>query len=121
MSSTDSNNATEGNNLLRHGDPSNALEKAVGQANDTLRAWSTGMRFDIDPASKRIVISIIDSKTDKVLRTVPTDAVIRAAKMIVQLQAQSIDTTEESRVGKECGGTCKSRWSPAHKKKKKKQ
>src|SRR3546814_11867274 len=67
MSSTDSNNATEGNNLLRHGDPSNALEKAVGQANDNLRAWSTGMRFDTDPASKRIGLSSTASTTGQVI------------------------------------------------------
>jgi flagellar protein FlaG len=50
------------------------------------------MRFDIDEDAQRVVVSIVDSATGEVLRTVPTDAVLRVAKMIVQLQGKSIDT-----------------------------
>jgi flagellar protein FlaG len=57
-----------------------------------MKAWATGMRFDMDPEAQRVVVSIIDSETGEVLRTVPTDAVIRVAKMIVQLQGRSVDT-----------------------------
>ena len=69
-----------------------ALEKTIASANDSLEAWSTGMRFDVDSASGRIVVSITDGRTGEVLRTVPTDAVLRAAKMIMQIQEKSIDT-----------------------------
>lgn len=68
------------------------LAKALKLVNSSLRAWSTGMRFDIDPEARRVVVSIVDSETGDVLRTVPTDAVIRVAKMIVQLQGKSINT-----------------------------
>lgn len=91
-SSTDPNNATQGSNTSNAGNPSNGLEKAVKLVNDNMRAWSTGMRFDIDPGSQRVVISITDSKTGEVLRTIPTDAVLRVAKMIVQLQEKPINT-----------------------------
>ena len=57
-----------------------------------MQAWSTGMRFDVDDDAQRVVVSIIDSATGEVLRTVPSDAVIRVAKMIVQLQGKGIDT-----------------------------
>jgi flagellar protein FlaG len=73
------------------GNPPTPLEKAIALANNSLHAWSTGMRFDIDPASGRTVISITDSQTGEVLRTVPTDAVLRVAKMIVQMQEKSVD------------------------------
>jgi flagellar protein FlaG len=73
------------------GTPPTPLEKAIALANNSLHAWSTGMRFDIDPASGRTVISITDSQTGEVLRTVPTDAVLRVAKMIVQMQEKSVD------------------------------
>lgn len=69
-----------------------SLDKALEKVNDNMKAWSTGMRFDVDPEAERIVVSIIDSATGEVLRTVPSDAVIRVAKMIVQLQGKSIDT-----------------------------
>lgn len=68
------------------------LEKTLEQLNESMQAWSTGMRFDIDEDAQRVVVSIVDSTTGEVLRTVPSDAVIRIAKMIVQLQGGAIDT-----------------------------
>ncbi|UYO94986.1 flagellar protein FlaG [Pollutimonas sp. M17] len=68
------------------------LAKALDMVNNNMKAWSTGMRFDVDPEAQRVVVSIIDTETGDVLRTVPTDAVIRVAKMIVQLQGRSVDT-----------------------------
>ncbi|TFL13924.1 flagellar protein FlaG [Pusillimonas caeni] len=70
----------------------NALEQALEDVNSSLRAWSTGMRFDVDPEAQRVVVSLIDNETGEVLRTVPSDAVIRIAKMIVQLQGQVVST-----------------------------
>ncbi len=93
----DSGNATTGtraepNNLSNLGDTKSSLDKAIDMVNDSMKAWATGMRFDVDPEAQRVVVSIIDSETGDVLRTVPSDAVIRVAKMIVQLQGTSIDT-----------------------------
>lgn len=68
------------------------LEKTLEQLNSSMQAWATGMRFDVDDDAQRIVVSIVDSATGEVLRTVPSEAVIRVAKMIVQLQGGAIDT-----------------------------
>lgn len=68
------------------------IDLALEKVNDSMKAWSTGMRFEVNPEAKRVVVSIIDSATGEVLRTVPSDAVIRVAKMIVQLQGTLIDT-----------------------------
>lgn len=68
------------------------LEKALEDVNNNMRAWATGMRFDVDPEAQRVVVSIIDSATGETLRTVPSDAVIRVAKMIVQLQGKVVNT-----------------------------
>ncbi|UHL65285.1 flagellar protein FlaG [Paralcaligenes sp. KSB-10] len=88
-----SNTATAGKSQPgTNGQAMDPLEKALKLVNSNLQAWSTGMRFDIDPDSKRIVVSIIDNATGTVLRTVPSDAVIRVAKMISQLQGTGIDT-----------------------------
>lgn len=70
-----------------------SLEKALESLNDSMKAWATGMRFDMDDEAQRLVVSIIDSETGDVIRTVPSDAVIRVAKMIVQLQGSMVDTT----------------------------
>lgn len=77
----------------QEGAPGKPIEQALEDVNNSLKAWSTGMRFDIDPDAQRVVVSIVDSESGEVLRTVPSDAVIRIAKMIVQLQGQSVSTS----------------------------
>lgn len=72
--------------------PKSSLEKALDSINESLKAWSTGMRFEMDQDAHRLVISIVDNDTGKVLRTIPSDAVLRIAKMIVQLQGAGVDT-----------------------------
>src|SRR3546814_11590473 len=54
------------------------------------------------------------------------EAALRAGCAIEAIHAYSLihdalpcmDRSEDSRVGKECGSTCRSRWSPSHYKKK---
>ncbi len=72
--------------------PKSSLEKALESVNESLKAWSTGMRFEMDEDAQRLVISIVDSGTGEVLRTIPSEAVLRVAKMIVQLQGSGVDT-----------------------------
>ncbi|RTZ47572.1 flagellar protein FlaG [Candidimonas sp. SYP-B2681] len=88
----DSGTATSNKSGGAQPDGSDSLDKALEAINKNMGAWSTGMRFDIDEDAQRVVVSIIDSETGEILRTVPSDAVIRIAKMIVQLQGKSIDT-----------------------------
>ena len=68
----------------------NTLDDTLDQINNSLQAWSTGIRFNMDDEAQRLVVSIVDNKTGEVLRTVPSDAVIQIAKMIVQLQGNAI-------------------------------
>jgi flagellar protein FlaG len=44
----------------------------------------------MDDEAQRLVVSIVDNTTGEVLRTVPSDAVIQIAKMIVQLQGNQV-------------------------------
>src|SRR3546814_13659837 len=46
-------------------------------------------------------------------------ALVKAERALVPSAVD--ESSEESRVGKECVSTCRSRWAPYHKKKKKKQ
>ncbi|PLC47982.1 hypothetical protein CR159_20515 [Pollutimonas subterranea] len=70
----------------------NSMEKALEDVNNNMKAWATSMRFNVDPDAGRVVVSIIDSATGEVLRTVPSDAVVRIAKMIVQMQGNVVNT-----------------------------
>jgi len=65
---------------------------AVEAINANMRAWSTNLRFEIDDELQRLVVSVIDSDSGDVLRTVPSEAVLRFAKMIASLQGKIIDT-----------------------------
>ncbi|TAN27738.1 MAG: flagellar protein FlaG [Castellaniella sp.] len=79
--------------VQKYPEPSkSSLEKALDSVNDSLKAWSTGMRFDMDKDAQRLVISIVDSSTGKVLRTIPSEAVLRVAKMIAKFQGSGVDT-----------------------------
>lgn len=68
----------------------NTLDDTLDQINNSLQAWSTGIRFNMDEEAQRLVVSIVDNNTGEVLRTVPSDAVIQIAKMIVQLQGNTV-------------------------------
>ncbi len=68
----------------------NTLDDTLDEINNSLQAWSTGIRFDMDDEAQRLVVSIVDNSTGEVLRTVPSDAVIQIAKMIVQLQGNAV-------------------------------
>ncbi len=72
--------------------PQSSLEKALESINNSLKAWSTGMRFEMDEDAQRLVVSIVDSETGDVLRTIPSEAVLRVAKMITQLQGSGVNT-----------------------------
>lgn len=72
--------------------PQSSLEKALESINNSLKAWSTGMRFEMDEEAQRLVVSIVDSETGDVLRTIPSEAVLRVAKMIAQLQGSGVNT-----------------------------
>lgn len=72
--------------------PAPTLEKAIEELNRSFEAWSTRLRFEMDPEAQRLVVTVLDSETGDTIRTIPSDAVIRVAKMIVNLQGQLVKT-----------------------------
>jgi len=75
----------------RQQDPQRPAD-AVEAINAKMRAWSTNLRFEIDDDLQRLVVSVIDSDSGDVLRTVPSEAVLRFARMVASLQGKIIDT-----------------------------
>lgn len=69
-----------------------SIEKALKQLNDKMRPWSTGIRFEMDPDLDRLVVSIVDSDSGEVLRTIPSEALLQVARMITTFQGQGVDT-----------------------------
>lgn len=69
------------------------MEKALDDINNQLRAWSTELQFEIDPDVHAVVVSVLDSESGEVLRTIPSETVLRIAKMIVKMQGNAVETT----------------------------
>jgi len=72
--------------------PAQVADEQIEDINHSLRAFSTNLRFDIDPDIQRLVVSVVDVNSGEVLRTVPNEVVLRLAKMMVQLQGQVVST-----------------------------
>lgn len=87
------NDSTAAEQKNPQGKKQEPLEKALEEINSQLKAWSTQLQFELDPDAHRVVVSIVDAQSGDVIRTVPSDAVIRVAKMIVKLQGQAVETT----------------------------
>ena len=69
------------------------LEKALDEINDQMKAWSTQLQFEIDPNVHQVVVSVVDANTGDVIRTIPSEALLKIAKMIVNMQGNGIKTT----------------------------
>lgn len=72
--------------------PKSSLDTALEQLNNNLKAWATGVRFDVDPDTQRLIVSLVDNESGEVIRTVPSDAVLQISKMITQFQGNGINT-----------------------------
>ena len=69
------------------------IEKALEDINEQMKAWSTQLQFEVDPDINRVVVSVVDAESGDVVRTIPSDAVLRIAKMIVKLQGNAVETS----------------------------
>ena len=67
-----------------------SVDKALKSINDEMQAWDTQMQFTIDPYTHQIVVDIIDPQTGKTISTIPSETVLRIAKMITQFQGNAV-------------------------------
>ena len=69
------------------------LDKALDEINEQMKAWSTQLQFEVDPDVHQVVVSVVDAKSGDVIRTIPSEAVLKIAKMIVKMQGNGIKTS----------------------------
>lgn len=69
------------------------LERALEEINSQMEAWATQLQFEIDPNVHQVVVSVVDAESGEVIRTIPSEAVLRIAKMIVNMQGNGVSTT----------------------------
>ncbi|KOF52456.1 MULTISPECIES: flagellar protein FlaG [unclassified Achromobacter] len=69
------------------------IERALDEINDQMKAWSTQLQFEVDPDVHQVVVSVVDAESGDVIRTIPSEAVLKIAKMIVNMQGNGIKTS----------------------------
>lgn len=61
---------------------SNDLQQAVSKLNDYVQNIQRDLQFSIDEESGAMVVKVIDSKSDKVIRQIPTEETLRLARSL---------------------------------------
>lgn len=81
----------DGNAASQQQGSHNSAEGSFEEINAAMRAWDTGMRFEIDEDTQKLVVSVIDNETGDVLRQIPSEEVLHIAKIVAQFQGKFID------------------------------
>jgi flagellar protein FlaG len=60
------------------------LKQAVSQLNDFVQNMQRDLRFSIDKESGAMVVKVVDSKSEKVIRQIPTEETLRLARSLAE-------------------------------------
>jgi flagellar protein FlaG len=63
---------------------SDDLKQAVGQLNDFVQNMQRNLQFSIDKESGTMVVKVIDAKSEKVIRQIPSEETIKLARSLVE-------------------------------------
>jgi flagellar protein FlaG len=66
-----------------------AIDEAVGRINTHLKFIPTALQFRVDHDTGKIVVKVVNSETNEVLRQIPTDEVLVIAKALRDWQSNS--------------------------------
>lgn len=69
------------------------LQKAVSEANDTLRPAGRHLEFSIDQGSKASVVKLIDERSGDVIRQFPPEVILRIRAYYREHQGLLVDRT----------------------------
>ena len=67
------------------------LQKAVEQANKTMETYSTELRFSIHQASGEIMVKVVDTRDNRVIREIPPERVLNFVAYVKKLLGLIID------------------------------
>ncbi|MEB0139847.1 MULTISPECIES: flagellar protein FlaG [unclassified Undibacterium] len=62
------------------------LKQAVKEINQALQSHNQEVRFSIDADSKRVIVKVVDEKTNQVLRQMPSQEALEISKSLDKLQ-----------------------------------
>ena len=67
------------------------LEEIAARANALFERTETHLKFEVGNKTGRIVVKIVDSRTDEILRTIPPDEVTRFANRLDEVRGLLFD------------------------------
>lgn len=65
---------------------SDDLKQAVSKLNDYVQNMQRDLHFSLDKESGTMVVKVIDSKSEKVIRQIPTEETLRLARNLTALE-----------------------------------
>jgi flagellar protein FlaG len=65
-----------------HAPTREAVDSAVKAANSVLAAQNQSLQFTIDPDTRSVVVRLVDTRSNEVLRQVPSEEMLAIAKAI---------------------------------------
>jgi flagellar protein FlaG len=63
---------------------SDDLKQAVSQLNDFVQSMQRNLQFSIDKESGTMVVKVIDAKSEKVIRQMPSEETLRLARSLAE-------------------------------------
>ena len=67
-----------------------AVQHAVGQANEALRAMSQAVEFEYDRDADVMVVRLVDTQDKTVLRQIPSQEMLEIARALDQMHAKLV-------------------------------
>lgn len=69
----------------------NQLEKQIEKLNEEYRNKNTSLSFSIDEETKSVIVKVVDTESDKVIRQIPPDEVLAIRRRIQSLLGAIFD------------------------------
>lgn len=66
--------------------PRSAVEAATAMANAALSVRDSALQFVVDPDTKAVVVRLVDTQDNQVLRQVPSEEMLAIAKSIERME-----------------------------------
>jgi len=67
--------------------------RAVQEANRLVESFRSGIRFEVNKENGELVVQIVDQSTDKVIKKIPAESVVRLQDSLKDVAGLMIDST----------------------------
>jgi len=65
------------------------IDELVAKANDSAQIVSRNLRINVDDASGKYVVTVLDTKTDEVIRQFPSEELLRMAETLSRIMEEN--------------------------------